>query len=1262
MATRSLRHRSSRYSSPATFGDKEAAAKPIEEVSTRHGQQTSLDKWIEPAVRPAVPSFEDTKGLERVGVLENMQPLGTAPSQRMLQKLKLNYVRPSPRPAPAPVEDVVTPVAELEKADSASPLEEDVPVTTATTEAEQPEGLPDNPSNLQRSFDPMVISSPPRGRPPRRDVAEMPQAATVSPSPATLSFTPTTQASPKPLSIQQQLRQDRIRIHVDRAMLEAHNKNTPDLVRGLQTIRDDAQVNPDLWNLLEALINGSPTFEQFKVFKRYIKSGVKQHRRESQMSGSPYQPSPMFNDFASPEHRERSPKPNHSDANGPLFSEERPHKISLSFNFPRAAATYGSEEAPVSPSRIARSVEVAEPGRRSSHRASHSSPYKRKRTGSVSTISSLSSAPSDEVQPPWEPPGGDHGRGGGGSRSAGQRQSANRMAAGNRLRSAAGATALPSQAVPKQSYPEVATSSKTTSNKKTKKSREDTEFDIDEFSRRKRAYLEDSFHDYNTIPRPESHERDAVHGHPVKPVSSTDNPPPPVIHPNRLVVPTATLTSPTNAQAPPDNTLVNGTGRKRRYDEVDADDLDDSTADSSSPGPLLVPPPPPGVANAHPRGATPRSTRLHPAPKTRKSARVMVSPNKPKNGGITAGIARAGPGRDAGIGNLNGADSGAEDNDEFCASCGGEGKLLCCDGCTNSFHHACLEPPLNPDEEVEGEWYCPRCVGRRTKQVPHPSGLLGLVIRRVDDIIPKAFSLPADIRDYFEGVRTGDEGEYEEVSLPRTQNHTAKMNRAGFIEEPNYKETRDSKGHIIRCYRCNMTANGRDIIPCDFCPARWHLDCIDPPLAIPPRRRPGDKPGGTWRCPLHVEHDLVAVGRQSEKAPGELGRVPRLRKPKNAMPLDVSVSRGFRNNGIIEVDLMKDEPELDKTKEVQMHGKIYRIPEQGIRLDFIDRVKKSWYEDHSFPRQMDAPKRIRNRRYRPDGAVLHHPPQQTLVKIREPDFFTGANALAITETAKANVALRRRTIREQQAVLNLAQMSQKGIDGYSGDALAELTNQLISEAPADVVDAVEKTEYDQLLELQELINRRLAILSHATHSSRSLSRSRSTSMDAGSFDNSFTGDEIPPIQDPHIDPVLRRASLNEPLTSSPPPPPPSDDDLPLPVDPVLHVASPADLSYPKIMNGVEIVELSSDPEEESIKGEEEEGYEEDNEDDNQDDTPPAPVHEAAAHRRAKEEADRRWLDAYFSPRTVPPSRNVPTNPPAQGYGSRSSVDSMETSP
>jgi hypothetical protein len=351
-----------------------------------------------------------------------------------------------------------------------------------------------------------------------------------------------------------------------------------------------------------------------------------------------------------------------------------------------------------------------------------------------------------------------------------------------------------------------------------------------------------------------------------------------------------------------------------------------------------------------------------------------------------------------------------------------------------------------------------------------------LIIRRADDTIPKAFALPLDVREYFEGVRTGDEGEYEEVSLPRTQNNVVKMNRAGFIEEPNYKETRDNKGNLIRCYRCGMTSNGRDIIPCDYCPARWHLDCLDPPLAAPPRRRGNDK--SFWRCPLHVEHDLAGLGRQAEAAPGDLGRIPRYRKPKSAVPLDVPVRRGFRNNGIIEVDLTKThEVDPDKTKEFYMAGKVHRVPEEGIRLDFIDRVKKSWYEDQSFPRQMDAPKRIRGHLYRPDNVVLHHPPEHTVVEVRESDFWTSATALAIAETAKANAALRNRSIKEQQTVLNLVEMSQQApVDHYSGDALAELTNRLVSEAPPEVVTGLERTEVDQLVLLRDLINKRLSIL------------------------------------------------------------------------------------------------------------------------------------------------------------------------------------------
>lgn len=441
-----------------------------------------------------------------------------------------------------------------------------------------------------------------------------------------------------------------------------------------------------------------------------------------------------------------------------------------------------------------------------------------------------------------------------------------------------------------------------------------------------------------------------------------------------------------------------------------------------------------------------------------------------------------------------------QDNDEYCASCGGEGTLLCCDGCPNSFHHTCLEPPLDPEKEVDGEWFCPRCIAQRNRGPISTSGLFGPIFRIVDDTIPKAFSLPFEIRDYFEGVKTGEEGEYEEIGLPRTQNNSLRMNRAGFIEEPNYKELRDTKNNFIVCYRCGLTANGRDIIPCDYCPARWHLDCLDPPLAVAPRRRGGDKPNASWRCPLHVEHDLARIGRSDLAAPGEMGRfLPRLRRPKHAIPLDAALPRGFRNNGVIDVDMMKED-EI-KIHEVEMHGHVYKIPEHGIRLDFIDRVKKSWYEDQTFPVMMQKPKHVREHLYRPDvlpRPVKHRPTEQEeyqkdLAMTREepaqlnqgfPSISATDSAAIVEANAAVNAALRNKTLREQQTVLNLARMSKldngrqadsRGENG-TGDKLADLTHQLVIDAPEAVLDLERESEKEMLERLMKLVKGRLKVL------------------------------------------------------------------------------------------------------------------------------------------------------------------------------------------
>lgn len=55
-------------------------------------------------------------------------------------------------------------------------------------------------------------------------------------------------------------------------------------------------------------------------------------------------------------------------------------------------------------------------------------------------------------------------------------------------------------------------------------------------------------------------------------------------------------------------------------------------------------------------------------------------------------------------------------NDDVCAVCTRRGKLLCCDGCPKSYHHRCLNPPMDPKQSFEGDWFCPECTAQRDRQ------------------------------------------------------------------------------------------------------------------------------------------------------------------------------------------------------------------------------------------------------------------------------------------------------------------------------------------------------------------------------------------------------------------------------------------------------------------------------------------------------------------------------------------------------------------
>lgn len=609
--TRTLRNRSSRYSSPATFAEREVITRPVEVQDIKNGQQTSLDKWVEPTVRNAVPSFEDTRGLERVGVLEHMAPLGVAPTQKLLQKLKVNLSRTTPRATPIPLEETITPPPEFKRTEDASSI--------------YSEPMPDLPTEDKT----VLISSPPRGRPAKRDADEMRQVVDMAtPSPVKANF-PQTFVSPKPQSIQEHLRQDRMRNIFDRAIVAANEQtNSTRLVPGLQLLFDDARSRSSLWTVIDAVLDKTPTDAQFRVFKHYIKKGIRRHRRASGTITSPTLPS--------------------NPANHPTFSKPQPvgplhsfhghasEEITGPHDSPTAKSSFHSRSSdnemysasrspkiPPSPQNKAPTmIERPSPtvnghGQRHNRRSSQKSNSISSTSSLTSTLSSipddLSSTRGDdhETQVDNEQP----------VRLTETRQATNMVAAASRTRSS-----VVNQPEPSHPYSGFPTSIKFV-NKKLSKTKPKSEIssEIEQLDLKKRELLSNSFQDYNNIPRPESSERSIIHGLPVANEAAVRIIPPPVLHPHPLR-PSVVTSSPTNTQAPFDPVTTNGTSRKRPYDEIDDTNIDNTSVSSPStlsPTPSLIPPPPAAVTAA--RGATPRSGRLPPPKKARKSARVMIS-------------------------------------------------------------------------------------------------------------------------------------------------------------------------------------------------------------------------------------------------------------------------------------------------------------------------------------------------------------------------------------------------------------------------------------------------------------------------------------------------------------------------------------------------------------------------------------------------------------------------------------------------------------
>ncbi|PCD37821.1 hypothetical protein AU210_006317 [Fusarium oxysporum f. sp. radicis-cucumerinum] len=226
-------------------------------------------------------------------------------------------------------------------------------------------------------------------------------------------------------------------------------------------------------------------------------------------------------------------------------------------------------------------------------------------------------------------------------------------------------------------------------------------------------------------------------------------------------------------------------------------------------------------------------------------------------------------------------------------------------------------------DHLPDEWFCNECLYKRyPSRMPPYKGVFAAALINLEKSIPRAFSLPKKLQTCFEGVKAGAYGEYEEVTTIKT---TKRKN--GYEELPDFFKQRD-EGQAVICHGCQKPATDvRAIIPCSICPFYWHIDCLDPPLAVPPVLK-------TWRCPLHPEEIMAEVR--------SLAPAHRFRKIKGSQTIVPALSRGTKNNGHIEID-WEDEPEPANNSgwpDPDSFGRAYKLPAKGIVLDFIEQLRR----------------------------------------------------------------------------------------------------------------------------------------------------------------------------------------------------------------------------------------------------------------------------------------------------------------------------------
>lgn len=673
----SVTRKSSRLSSPATALRVESKDTDIATMveGAEHGNQTSsLRDWVEPPLRNPVPSYEDHRGLERVGVLEHLQPLGQPPTQKILQKLKLappKSGRATPQAAPDQQTSQVNGRRPASAASTASPVPESKE-NTVHDESRQAAALTPSQRKVREKVDDEYRPAAP---PPGSTVAKTKMTTRNS-----------TSQAPTPLSsggyiYHGHFHPQTIKQHVEAAIKISETQN-PLLAVGLRRLCADSEVDPALWAVLDAILHKSHNKGQYKIFRRYIRDGQKEsirNRLNSNHAINPAAENPLngTGDAGSSNHTPLIQQATTATTSKPTMSARRtknrttvvssqspsepPSKSVPNSAVPSVPTLQIPQSGHSSPSRSpsalvtrppsptsalsAQSVQSLTPQIHSTPEESHEATIaplrasvetfqaatafegeaksvgnaSQKRSQSVSSSSTLSSAKSLDAEtfaPAMNRETRLNGTRRGGRPPLDQRQANARKASSVKSRG------------PRLGLFSVFPNANKTAIQKRAAS---NDIDDEELARRKghlqehqifqeeydgRYYAGESSE--RTTPMPVSPAQDVMSDG----IASNIAPPRPVVHhnyaakANDLVPSVATTLSKDNPY------LRAKTGRKRTRDEVDAGEVEARTTRSSPTAPLVTRT---AAALSVDRSGTPRGGQQPPAKRQRKSARVMVS-------------------------------------------------------------------------------------------------------------------------------------------------------------------------------------------------------------------------------------------------------------------------------------------------------------------------------------------------------------------------------------------------------------------------------------------------------------------------------------------------------------------------------------------------------------------------------------------------------------------------------------------------------------